>query len=171
MKNLKCTQKLVLITTVLISLFLLLIYWYKQNYPVNATHSHEGNFYKSEQKLLIATQNSPFKDSITAIVSDHYKSIPIVVAVIDVADLANLDIIDFDVLLLIYRWEANAPPQSVQSFMNKNSRLKNKIVVLTTSWNGLEKVKNIDAITGASILENVPSFTNKIIRKLNPMLK
>ncbi len=85
--------------------------------------------------------------------------------------MTNTDADDFDAILLIYRWEARAPPEPVQLFMEKNLRLKNKMVVMTTSWYGFEKVENTDAITGASIVENVPIFTDKIIKRLDPLLK
>lgn len=123
------------------------------------------------RKLLIVTQGSPFKDSITAGVLDRYKSPRVVVEVIDVRDLAKTDAGDFDAILILHRWEANAPSESVQSFMDENQGLRNKIVMLTTSWNGLEKMENVDAITGASIVEDVPLFTAKIIKRLDRLLK
>ena len=171
MRNLKSGHKILLIITLLIGLVLLLLYWYKQTNSVETTHSYEVNSPTLDRKLLIATQGSPFKDSVTAVVSKHYKSAPIFVKVIDVAALANTNAADFDAILLIYRWEARAPPETVQSFMEKNSKLKNKIVILTTSWNGLEKEKNVDAITGASIVNDVPIFTHKIIKRLDQLLK
>ncbi len=171
MKNLKFVKKLVLITAFLVCLFLTLLYWYKPNYSFEVTHTNEIDFSNLDRKLLIATQSSPFKDSVTFIVSERYRSVSVVVEVIDVKALANKEAADFDAILLIYRWEAGAPPETVQSFIDKNSSLKNKMVELTTSWNGLEKMKNVDAITGASIIENVLVFTDKIIKRIDRLLK
>lgn len=171
MKSLKTGQNLILIIALLIGLGLLLLYWYKQNYSVETTQTYVVNSPGLDRKLLIATQGSPFKDSITAVITNRYNSDSVVVEVIDVKALANTDVEYFDAILLIYRWEAGAPPETVQSFLNDNSRLKNKMVVLTTSWNGLEKVKDIDAITGASIVKDVPIFTQKIIKRLDRLLK
>ena len=171
MKRLKFLQKIALIATLLIGVFFIIFYWYKHDASVEVTTSYEGNFPKLDRKLLIATQGSPFKDSLTALISYRYKSFLTLVEVIDVKALANMDAADFDAILLIYRWEAGAPPETVQSFMEKNSSFKNKMVVMTTSWNGLEKMKNVDAITGASIVEDVPIFTNKIIKRIDRLLK
>ncbi len=171
MKSLKFGQKLVLIITLLIGVFLLVLYWYKQNDSVRTIQTYEVNSPSLDRKLLIATQGSPFKDSITAVISERYKSTPISVEVIDIAALSNTEAADSDAILLIFRWEAGAPPETVQSFMDKNLKLKNKMVVLTTSWNGLEKMKNVDAITGASIIDDVPFFSKKIIKDLDRLLK
>ena len=171
MKNLQSGHKLILIIALLIGLILLFLYWYKQTNSVETIQTYEVDSSRSERKLLIATQGSPIKDSVTAAISNHYKSAPLVVKVIDIKALTNTDADDFDAILLIYRWEARAPPEPVQLFMEKNLRLKNKMVVMTTSWYGFEKVENTDAITGASIVENVPIFTDKIIKRLDPLLK
>lgn len=171
MKSLKLAQKIALIITLLIGLFLIIHYWYNNNYSVEIIRPDEGSIHKIDRKLLIATQGSPFKDSVVAVISEHYKSFPIEVEVIDVRLLSNKDVEDFDVIFIMYRWEAGAPPEVVQSFMEKNLNLKDKILVMSTSWNGLEKVKNIDAITGASIVQNVPIITSKIIKRIDRLLK
>ena len=135
------------------------------------TPSYKVNSISLNSKLLIVKQSSPFKDSITAVVSAHYKSANIVVEVINMRSLQNIEATDFDAILILHRWEARAAPDAIQAFMDKNSSLQNKMVVLTTSWNGLEKTEDTDAITGASIVDNVPIFANKIIKKLDPLLK
>jgi len=45
------------------------------------------------------------------------------------------------------------------------------MVVLTTSWNGIEKMENIDAITGASIVADETIFSDKLIKKIYRLLK
>jgi len=168
---LKFAQKFAWIAAVLICLLLLFLYWYKQTHSMEITHTNEVNLSSLDQKLLIVTQGSPFKDSITAGVMDRYESSDVIIEVLDIKTLTNADAANFDAILFMYRWEAGAPPAAVQSFMDKNSGLKNKMVILITSWNGLEKTNNVDAIIGASIVGNVPIFTNKIIKKLDPLLK
>lgn len=171
MKSLKFVQKIGIITLLVIALFSILLFWYKKNEAVEASQTSKFNSSQSVQKLLIAKHASPFKDAITAKLVVHYQVVPIIVEVIDIADLVNADAGDFDVILILHRWEAGAPPAVVQEFMAKNSKLKNKIVVLTTSWNGQEKMKNVDAITGASMFENEPVVTNKIIKSIDRQLK
>lgn len=171
MKNLKFTKKFALIFIFLTCLFMFFLYWYKQTYSLDTTNTFEVNNPSLDRKLLIAKQGSPFKDSITARVLDRYKSWCVVVEVIDVTALVNTDATNFDAILIMHRWEAGAPSETVQSFMDKNLELKNNMVILTTSWNGLEKMENIDAIAGASIVETTPIFTNKVIKSLDKLLK
>lgn len=171
MKNLNLSSKLVLISIILISLILILIYWSNQR---NSIESKEVERVKSsllDSKLLIVSQSSPFKDLVTNRVSGHYKTAEVDVVIIDVAALKNTDITEFDAILIVHRWEARAPAESVQSFMDKNTVIKNKIVMLTTSWNGLEKMNNVDAITGASVVDDVPIYVDEIIKRLDPLLK
>jgi len=171
MKNSNFAQKLVLVTILLVCASLLFLFWYKQSYLMEGKDNFEITSQSSNQKLLIAKQSSPFKDSLVVGVLNRYKSALAVVEVIDIKALINTDVADFDVLLLIHRWEANAPPDIVQSFIDKNLESKNKMVILTTSWNGLEKMENVDAISGASIIKEVPVFTDQVIKRLDRLLK
>lgn len=171
MKNSNFAQKLVLVTILLVCASLLFLFWHKQSYLMEGKDNFEITSQSSNQKLLIAKQSSPFKDSLVVGVLNRYKSALAVVEVIDMKALINTDVADFDVLLLIHRWEANAPPDIVQSFIDKNLESKNKMVILTTSWNGLEKMENVDAISGASIIKEVPVFTDQVIKRLDSLLK
>ena len=167
----KLSRKLAIGTLLLIGIMLIFFVWQKQILSIDAISTSEVNFPDLELKLLIANEGSPFKDSVTAGVLEHYKSRAVIVEVRDVAALENSDAADFDAILIMHRWEAGAPSETVQSFMVKNSGLADRIVVLTTSWNGLEKMENVDAVTGASVLEDVPIIIDRITKKLKPLLK
>ena len=167
----KLSRKLAVVTLLLIGIMLIFFIWHKQTLSIEAIWTSEINSLGLERKLLIATQGSPFKDSVAVGVLEHYKSRAVVVEVRDVAALENTDAADFDAILIMHRWEAGAPSETVQSFMVKNSGFADRIVVLTTSWNGLEKMEDVDAVTGASVLEDVPIFIDRITKKLKPLLK
>lgn len=171
MKNLTFTEKLRLIIILLICASLLFLFSYKQSSSSVNIHIQKVNSSSVDRKLLIAAPSSPFKDSIKVIILDRYKSPSIVVKVIDIKVLDNTKIADFDAILIMHRWEAGAPTDNVKLFMDENVESKNKIVMLTTSWDGLEKMEHIDAITGASIVKDVPIFTEKIINRLDRLLK
>lgn len=170
MKRLKFIQKLGLIATLLICLFLVIQYWYTHKNSGDPSNTFDVNAHHIKKKLLIVSQGSPFKDSITAGVLEHYKFSSITIEIIDVKTLVDTVVGNFDAILLIFRWEAGAPPEIIQSFVHKNLELKNKMVILVTSWNGLEKMDNVDALTGASILGDVPIFEDRIIRKVDRLL-
>ncbi len=128
---------------------------------------HELNSPSLRQKLLIATQGSEFKDSIVSGIANHYKSNAIFIKVIDISSLEDNELADFDAILLIHTWEYGKPPESVQSFMDNNSSLINKMVVVTTSGEGTEKMEGVDAITGESIIRDIPLIVEKVISKLD----
>ncbi len=171
LKNLKLTQKLALVIILLLGLFLLFLFWYKQNYSMEVAESYEVNTPALNQKLLIATQGSVFKDAIVEGIINHYKSNSIFVKVVDISVLDSTDASEFDAILLVHTWEYGKPPEKVQSFMDKNQGLKDKLVVLTTSGEGTEKMEGVDAITGESIISDVSLFVDKVVIKLDPLLE
>lgn len=170
MRSLNFKQKLALITIVLIGLFLFFLFWNKQIYPKASDQSYEVAPADLEGKLLIAKQSSPFKDSIVLKVVQRYRYVPVQVEVIDIGALRNIAVSDFDAILIVYRWEARNPPELAHSFIHENLEEKSKMVVLTTSWNGLEKMDAINAMTGASIVGDAVIFSGKIIKKLDLLL-
>lgn len=171
MKNLNFVRKLALIIIVLISVFLFFLFWNLQSSSKEINKPIKIESTSIDRKLLIVTESSPFKDLIIAGLLDYYKFPPILVEIVDGKTMANTDAENFDAILVLHRWEARAPSRNVQLFLEKNEDFKNRIVMLTTSWNGLEKMENIDAITGASIMKDVPVITDKIIKRLDGLLK
>src|SRR5690554_755483 len=170
MKNSNFALRSILIILLLIGAFLFFLFISKQKSNSRVDGPLTIEFVSADQKLLIAKPKSPFKDSITVGIIEHYNSSIVDIAVINVRGLVKTDTADFDAILVMHRWVAGAPIDIVQSFVEKNIESKNKIVMLTTSWNGLEKMENIDAITGASIMDDVPDFTDRIIKRLDRLL-
>ncbi len=167
----KFTKKIALAVIVLIGVFLIFLTWYKHTYSMEIAKNYEVNAPDLDRKLLIAMQGSEFKDSVVAEITRYYNTEPIFIQVIDISSLGNADTDAFDAILLLHTWEYGKPPEAVQSFMDKNQVLKSKLVVLTTSGEGTEKMEGIDAITGESIISNVTLFVDKVVTKLNPLLE
>lgn len=151
--------------------FLLFIVWYKYQYSMDVFKPFEVNSPNMEMKLLIATQGSDFKDKITNAVVDYYKSDSIFIKVIDIGGLPEIDPDLFSAILVLHTWENWKPPASVKSFIERTGSNTDKIVVLTTSGEGSYKMEEVDALTGESIMEDTPVFTERIIEKLNPLVK
>jgi len=155
----------------LVGFFFLFGMWYKYEYSMEPAQTHELNSSSLRQKLLIATQGSEFKDSIVSGITNHYKSNAIFIKVIDISSLEDYEPADFDAILLIHTWEYGKPPEAVQSFLDKNLSLTNKMVVVTTSGEGSEKTEGVDTIAGASIIRDVPLFVEKVIFKLDSLFE
>ena len=163
----KWYKKVSWVLAALVGLFFLFGMWYKYQYSMEIAQIHELNSPSLRQKLLITTQGSEFKDSIVSGIANHYKSKAIFIKVIDISSLEDNEPADFDAILLIHTWEYGKPPESVQSFMDNNSSVKNKMVVVTTSGEGTEKMEGVDAITGESIIRDIPLIVEKVISKLD----
>ncbi len=170
---------LVIILSVILVLFLWAV-WYKYEYSMYEAKALEINSPNLSQKLLIATQGSTFKDSITNGIIDHYESDSLFIKVIDVSGLSEINPKDYTGIAILHTWENWKPPLAVKQFMEESIDQKDRIVVLTTSGQGsytikqidaLYNMENIDALAGESNLDEIPSFTNQIITKLDPILE
>jgi hypothetical protein len=153
--------------TLMLMVFLL---WYQWRYAMKTATSYEVNAPSENRNLLIATQGSTFKNTVTQGLVDYYKQDSIFVKIIDVHDLKKIHPEDFNALVIIHTWENWKPPASVKSFLQENEEYKDKMVIFTTSGEGNYKMENVDALTGESIIEEAPVVVDKIITKLLPLL-
>ncbi|GMN11719.1 hypothetical protein MTsPCn9_29020 [Croceitalea sp. MTPC9] len=167
----KALKKILLIILGLIVVLLLFAVWYNIKYAMDVVEPYEVNSANLEKSLLIATQGSVFKDRVTDAVINHYKSDAVFIKVIDIGNLDQINPDDFKALLLIHTWENWKPPMEVKSFIERTKSSAYKIVVLTTSGQGNYKMEEVDAITGESIIEDIPLFTEQIFERLNLLLR
>ena len=100
----------------------------------------------------------------------HYEGKSVKVKVLPLKSLNNLKANDFAAIVIIHSWHTWNPPPEVERFIKKQAAYMDKMVVVTTSSDGTHKMDEVDAITGASRMEEVTLFTTKIIKKLNPLL-
>lgn len=163
-------KRVILIFLGVLVVFFLFLLWYQYRYSMDFVESYEVNSPNLEQKLLIASQGSEFKNRITNEIIDHYKMDSIYIEVVDVNTLSRIDTDNFSAILVLHTWENWKPPKEVKLFMERTSEQRDKTVVLTTSGEGSYKMDGIDALVGESILENVPVFTKKITEKLDTLL-
>ncbi len=168
MKGLK---RILLAFLALIVIFFLFLLWYQYQYSMDVAKPYAINSPNLENKLLIATQGSQFKDEITEGIVNRYSPDSIYIKVIDVSALKDIDPKDFNALVIIHTWEKWKPPAPVKTFIDRTNKDEDKIVVLTTSGEGSYKMEDVDAIVGASILQNASALTNEIISRVNPLLK
>lgn len=163
-------RKSVLIILSILLIFIVFAIWYKYTYSMGEAKTFEVNTVDMGSKLLIATQGSDFKNTVTQGIVDNYRSDSIFIKVIDVSALTEIIPDDYDAILVIHTWEYEKPPASVSLFIEKEKSHKDKIVVMTTSGPGTSKMEGVDAITGESILEAAPAIVEMIIARLNRLL-
>lgn len=125
----------------------------------------------SGTNLLIATQGSDFKRAIVTNIKNHFKLDTVFLNIIDVKDLHTIDINEYKAVVIIHTWEYGSPPASVTNFIFKNLDEKQKLIVLTTSGKGTNKIEGIDALSGESIVENASDYSDEIIARLLKILE
>jgi len=163
--------KITLVILLLGAILIIFAVWYKYEYSMDPVETVQFNSPDLDLKLLVATQGSAFKNGITSNITNHYKKDSIYIKVIDVSQLPEINPAIYKAIVLIHTWENWKAPKEVQSFIEQNISNQNKIVVLATSGKGSFKIKEIDAITGESKLENTTFYSDLIIKKLDDLIK
>lgn len=144
--------------------------WYSITFSMGLVQAYDVNEPKLEKKLLIATQGSDFKNAITSAVVERYKQDSVYIRVVDVTSLDTINPKPFNAILIIHTWEYWKPPKAVSTFTEKAKEYHDKMFFLATSGDGNYKIDGVDALSGESILGNVPFFVNKINQWLDTML-
>lgn len=159
----------VFLIILIISLFGFLM-WYKYAYSMEIAEPFEVNSPLMEQKLLIATQGSDYKDKVVDGLVEKLRDSSIYIKVIDVSSLPNIEEDDFTAIVVIHNWELQKPPKVVEQFLKQSKNIE-KIVVLATSGGSDTSMEGIDGISGESIVSEIPEKVNQLMSKLEPLLK
>jgi hypothetical protein len=143
--------------------------WYKQHYSMGITPSFAVTVDNPKHHLLIASQHSDFKNAVLEGVLTQQKNRPINIQVIDVTELLKVKVDDWDAIVILHTWENLKAEANAKLFIEQQANL-NKLIVLTTSGDGHLKMKGVDAITSASLLDDVAKHVNKINMRINELL-
>jgi len=163
-------RKILLTGFSILTLLMLIATWYKLEFSMQLAEEYQLNSVDHARSLIIATQGSDFKNSISTAIVNRYKEDSIFIKVIDISSLPDVQPEKPTAILLIHTWENWKPPLEVKEFIERSSDHLEKIAVLTTSGEGSYKMETIDAITGESKLEDSDFYIKQIIEKLDPLL-
>lgn len=163
-------RNLVYVFLALIGVLICYLIWYNYQYSMDRVTPFEVNSPSLEQKVLIASQGSEFKNTVVNNLIKEFNNQSIYFKIIDVHSLPNINIQDWNALVIIHTWENWKPPKVVKNFIEENSKELHKCIVFTTSGEGSYKIDEVDAITGESTLEQVPSKVTIIKNKLITIL-
>lgn len=162
-------KKIIIGLGVIVIFIVILSCWYKISHSMKLVPPIEINTKYFGQNVLIATQGSKYKDAIVNGVVDYLLSKPVYIKIIDVSNLNKVTINEWNAIVILHTWEISKPPIAVKEFL-KDNYSSNQIIVLSTSGNGDEKITDVDAITGASLLRDVPNHVDTIIDMLDNLL-
>ncbi|MEP1096591.1 MAG: hypothetical protein ABJG78_15855 [Cyclobacteriaceae bacterium] len=149
--------------------FLTFSVWYTIRFSMTDVISTEVRPDNFKSTVLIATQGSKYKDAMVDSVVHYLKSKPVFVKISDVKGLSSVEPENWDAILIFHTWEMSKPPQSVLEFVEKNYNPE-KVFVLSTSFSSEERIDGVDATTGASKMQEVPTHLTTVISFLDDKL-
>ncbi len=145
-----------------------LVVWGCASQPVETIES--GLPAASDKKVLVATQNSKFKQAVVSEIYDRLNQNAIYLKIIDVNGLKSQSTAEFSAIVIINRCMAGRPDPRVESFIDREPQ-KNKIIVLTTgiqdSWK--PDTPGVDAMTSASVLDKSDQIARSIVERVLAM--
>lgn len=154
-------SKSLVVRIIIYTVFLLglLAIWYDSKYSMGITSEESYGSLDAQYRVLIATQQSEYKDILTNEIIDELRSKDVYIMKCDVTQLPSKKSELFDAILLIHTWEVGKPPVEVIDFIG-NTHIKDKIYTICTSGSGDEKITYIDGISGASVKANMTDLIN-----------
>ena len=149
----------------LLLIFLSLVLWGCASPPVETTQS--GPVAVLKKRVLIATQNSKFKQAVVSEIRNALNNNSFYIKVVDIKNLRYQGTREFSAVVIINRALAGRPDPRVESYID-NEPQKNKIIVLTTgildAWK--PDTEGVDAMTSASVLSKSDKIAKKIVSKI-----
>lgn len=129
--------------------------WYVATYSMGIATEYEVNDHISDKQLLIVTQQSTYKDTITAGLLSELTELPVNIIVIDLTTAANYQVNKgLDACILIHTWEMFRPPGMVQTFRDILGD-EIPLFAISTSGSGDEFLDSgLDGISSASEMIN-----------------
>lgn len=119
--------------------------------------------------VLIATQGSQFKDRLVAGIVEQLEMRSVYVKVIDIADLTHIREEDWRAILMLHTWEFGEAPGVVSEFV-KRLAASSKVIDITTSESGRERLPGVDVISSASVVHDVPALLVQIEARVDALL-
>ncbi|MGY3793818.1 hypothetical protein [Aquimarina sp. 433] len=158
------------ISIVIVLLFMGFWIWYEYTYSMDTVIPFQVNDPNLETKVLIASQGSRFKDSLVQRVLKHYKEDAIYFKVIDVYTLFTVPIDKWDAIVIINSWEYGSPPSNVKRYIKNHPEDLDRLIILSTVGSSHITLQDVDVISGESIIEKLPEYTNEIVHRLDKIL-
>ncbi|WP_299215153.1 hypothetical protein [uncultured Aquimarina sp.] len=131
----------------------------------------EVNNPSAKTKVLIASQGSKFKDSVVKGILRRYEKDTIYFKVIDVYTLFTVNLKKWDALIFINSWEYGSPPRNVKKFIKNHPEQLDKLIILSTVGSSNIALKDVDVISGESIIEKTSIYTDIVVNRLNQIIK
>ena len=127
----------------------------------------------SENRLLIATQDSEFKNAVVSNILDDLGKKNVSIEIVDLVNLSGKPVENYDAIVILNDYKFLRLDEDVIDFLEKMDKdTKQKTILLTTAGSpGLVgKIPEIDAVTSASKTAKVEVMSDMVLQKINYLL-
>ena len=128
---------------------------------------------ESRKRLLMATQESEFKNAVISDVVAGLESEDIFIEITDVSNLVSKEVGNYNAILIVNNYRYLRINRDVRTFLEgAEEPVKEKIVLLTTagSPSSVDEGLGVDAMSTASKMESAQDVSGTIIEKVNALL-
>ena len=131
-----------------------------------------GDRTAAQDRVLVATQNSDFKQAVIQAIRDRLENNSNYIKVIDVKKLPYESTEGYDAVIILNTCMAGRPDPRVESFIDDSTE-KEKIVVLTTgrldSWK--PESPRVDAMSSASVMTQAATIGQLLAEKVLEIIR
>jgi hypothetical protein len=122
-----------------------------------------------EKRLLLVAQGTDYKKEVMTLLQDYYKEKGVFTEVIEFGKLSTVKENEWNAIVILQTWEDFDPQPEIINLVNK-ANPKDKVIVLTTSDTGEEKLSGVDAISSASMKMMASYAAEKIVARVDKVL-
>ncbi|MBU8923110.1 MAG: hypothetical protein KOO63_14925 [Bacteroidales bacterium] len=121
----------------------------------------------AKYKVLVASQGSEYKESLTDELIKNIEADSIFISVIDVTGLESIDEKNWDAIVIIHTMQIHKMPKQAMRFLEGMPDL-NKVMLVSTSGAGDDQVDyfEVDAVSTVSRKSLIPRVVELVIPKL-----
>ncbi len=168
-KGIKIT---LIIAGVLVGVCAIAAVGYRLIFTQGVATSFEVNTPDLETKVLIATQESNFKEGLVSGITEELKAKPVYMKIIDVTTLPTINEEEWNAVVVLSTCQSGILQAETLAYLQQANALE-KHVVLITSGSGDWKPEEVsfDSISSASKTTNVAPLVARIVKQLEGILE
>ena len=155
----------------LAGLLLITAVGYRFLFSQGVAESFEVNDPGLPQKVLIASQDSSFKNALVSGIIAELKEKPIYISVVDISALPKINEDDWNAFVVINMCQSSSLQPDVKDYLAQAQK-PDRIVLLTTSGSGDWKpeASPVDSMSAASQKVNAEALAAQILERLDTIL-
>ncbi len=155
----------------IVGLLLITAGCYRFLFSQGVAESFEVNDPGLPQKVLIASQDSSFKNALVSGIIAELKKQPIYIHVVDISALPDINEDEWNALVVINMCQSSSLQPDVKDYLARTQK-PDRMVLLTTSGSGTWKPEGspVDSMSSASQKANAGPLATEMLKRLEVIL-